>query len=117
MERKKEMKQRYKEMKTPMGVFIIKNNMNGKAFIDVSKDTKSILNRDRFVLKMGMHRIKELQQDWKEYGEEAFVFDVLEYLPYDEKEEKKDYSEELEIMKMLWLEKLMENEGIELYKK
>lgn len=114
---KKELKQKYKEMKTPMGVFIIKNNMNGKAFIGVSKDTKSILNRDKFQLKMGAHRIKELQSDWREYGEEAFTFEVIEDLPYDEKEEKLDYTEELEIMKMLWIEKLIQDGSVQLYEK
>lgn len=106
MKTKKEMKQVYKEMKTPMGVLAIKNKTNGKIFIDVSTDTKSMINRHRFQLKAGMHRVKELQQEWKEYGEEAFVFEVLEQLKYDEKEERTDYQEELEILKMIWLEKL-----------
>jgi len=114
---RKELKQKYKEMKTPMGVFMIKNNINGKAFVDVSSDIKSILNRHSFQLKMGVHRIKEMQKDWKEYGEEAFEFKVLEYLEYDEKDEAKDYSEELEIMKMIWMEKLNEKGPIQLYKK
>lgn len=117
MKTNKEMKQIYKEMKTPMGVFIIRNNINGKAFINASTDVKSTLNRFRFELKMGNHRIKEIQNDWKKYGEEAFDFEVLEVLKYDEKEEKSDYSEELEIMKIIWLEKLNENKTLQLYKK
>lgn len=53
-------------MKNPMGAIIIRNNRNRKVFIDVSKDTKSIINRHRFQLKSGMHMIKELQREW--YG-------------------------------------------------
>lgn len=117
MKSKKELKQQYKEMKTPMGAFMIKNNSNGKAFIDISTDTKSILNRYRFQLEMGGHRLKELQNDWNEYGTEAFTFEVLEELPYDKKEEKTDYSEELEILKMMWLEKIKEKGVTSLYEK
>ncbi|TCO74637.1 GIY-YIG nuclease family protein [Marinisporobacter balticus] len=102
MKKNNEMKRRYKEIEMPMGVFIIRNNMNGKAFINVSTDVKSTLNRFRFELKKGSHRVKDTQNDWKEYGE---------------KEEKTDYSEELEIMKMIWLEKLNENGTLQLYKK
>lgn len=117
MKTKKELKLEYKEMKPPMGAIIIKNNLSGKIFIDVSKDLKSIINRHRFQLKMGMHKTKELQQDWNEYGEEVFSFDVLEELKYDEKEEKIDCTKELEIMKMIWLEKLKKDGLVQIYEK
>ncbi len=116
MDTKKELKQKYKEMKPPMGVFIIKNNINGKTFVGVDKDTKSIINRFKFQLQWGGHPIKELQQDWKKFGEDAFTIKVLELLEYDEKEEKTDYSEELEILKMIWLEKLNPDGKLKLYK-
>lgn len=115
MDTRKELKLKYKEMKTPMGAIIIKNNINGKVFIDVSKDTKSIINRHRFQLKSGIHKIKELQMDWNGYGEEAFSIEVLEELKYDEKEEKADYTEELEIMKMIWTERLEEDKSVQFY--
>lgn len=115
--KRKELKQKYMQMKPPMGAYIIKNSINGKALMGVSKDIKSTFNSYRFQLKMGSHMKKELQKDWKEYGEEAFDFEVLEYLEYDKKGEKTDYSEELEIMKMIWMEKLNQNESIHLYKK
>ena len=117
MESKKELKQKYKEMKTPMGIIMIKNTVNGKVFIDSNSDTKSIINRHRFQLKAGSHRIKELQQDWKEYGEAVFTFEVLEELSYDEKEENKDYGEELEIMKLIWIDMLSKNDPAMIYKK
>ena len=57
-----------------------------------------------------------MQRDWKQYGEEAFEFKVLEYLKYDEKDDKSDYGEELEILKMMWLEKLNVGKETYLYK-
>lgn len=112
---KKELKQKYKDMKTPMGVFIIKNSENNKAFVDISLDTKSILNRHKFQLKMNMHMVKELQNDWNKYGEDKFTFEVLESLSYEESEEKIDYNEELEIIKMIWIEKLTKEGNTILY--
>ncbi len=117
MDTKKELKLKYKEMKTPMGAIIIKNNINEKIFIDVNKDIKSIINRHRFQLKTGTHKMRELQMDWNEYGEEAFSFDVLEELKYDEKEEKLDYTEELEIMKIIWTEKINKDKSVRFYEK
>ncbi len=116
METKKELKQKYKEMKKPMGIFIIKNNVNGKIFINGVTDVISTLNRHRFELKLGSHKIKELQKDWKEYGEGSFTLEVLEQLAYDKDEEKTDYHIELEILKMIWLEKLNENGRLQVYK-
>lgn len=106
--KKKEMKQKYLEMKFPMGAFIIRNKVNGKVFVNVSHDIKSTFNSYKFQLRMGSLRVRELQKEWKKYGEEVFEFKVLEYLEHDKKEDKKDYSEELEIMKIVWLEKLSE---------
>ncbi len=114
---REDLKQIYKEMKPQMGVYVIRNTINGKVFMDVSKDLKSIFNRYRFQLKMGCHAIKEMQKDWNKYGEDSFAFEVLQYLKYDEKEEKTDYSEELEIMKMIWIEKLNEGGFTVLYEK
>ncbi len=116
-QRQKELKQKYLEMKPPMGAYIIKNNMNERALMNVSKDIKSTFNSHEFQLKMESHMVKEMQRDWKKYGEEAFSFEVLQYLEYDEKGEKTDYTEELEIMKIIWLEKLNEDESTELYKR
>ena len=52
-QRQKELKQQYKEMKPPMGIFIIRNRMNGKAFIHTSQNVESGLRRDKFQLEMG----------------------------------------------------------------
>ncbi len=116
MATKKELKQRYKEMKTPMGLIMIRNKINGKTFLEASTDTKSLINRYKFELQMGGHKIKSLQREWKEYGEDSFEFRVLEELEYEEGDDKKDYTEELEIMKYIWMERLSKDKELELYK-
>jgi len=104
-------------MKTQMGVFIIKNNKNNMVYVDVSTDIEKILNRYKFELRMGSSRIKEMQKDWTNYGEQAFSFEVLDTIKRDENNENRNYSEDLKTLKMLCMDKLKENEAIGFYNK
>nr|WP_295969815.1 GIY-YIG nuclease family protein [uncultured Bacillus sp.] len=91
MDRKKELKQLYKEIPVEAGVFQIKNHQNGKCFIGSTRNLKT-LNGLQFMLEMNTHRNKELQNDWNLFGKEVFTIEVLEKLKktedpyYNEKE-------------------------------
>lgn len=106
MDRRKELKQQYRQMKPQMGVFAIRSNSSSKCYIEGTQDLKSALNSARFKLEFGNHPNRELQQEWKEYGETDFVFDVLDVLEYHDDESKTDYTEELALLRMMWKEKL-----------
>ena len=69
MKTKKELKEEYKQPKTPMGVFQIKNIKNKKVRIDKSIDMESKWNRHKMELKFGNHRNRNFQKEWNEYGE------------------------------------------------
>lgn len=84
MDRRKELKLAYKEAPRPMGVYQIKNQSNGKIFIRGSMNLPGSLNSNRFQLNFNCHRNKALQDDWNEYGPNAFTFDVLETLKPEE---------------------------------
>ncbi len=114
MDRKRELKELYKNMKPDMGVFIIKSKSNNKYYIEGTHDLKAGINSTKFKLNFSNHPNHGLQKAWKEEGELAFTIDILEKLKYDEDESKTDYSEELEILKMLWKERLSK-EGAEFY--
>jgi len=87
-----------------MGVYQIKNQVNGKVFVAASSNLEGTIARDRTWLGLGGHQNKALQQEWKAFGAEAFTFDVLERLtPTDE---PRNYSEELAILLEVWLETL-----------
>mgnify|MGYP002383887052 CR=1 FL=1 len=43
----KELKEKYKQMKFPMGVFQIRNTVNGKIFVDSSTNLPAIWNRHK----------------------------------------------------------------------
>jgi len=55
-------------------------------------------------LKFGSYKNKELQKEWKLFGEDKFVFEVLSELKH--KEEEANYKEELKILEELYFEKL-----------
>ncbi len=102
--RKKELKLEAKEVKVVAGIYQIKNTKNGKRFIESLPNLKSIDGR-KFSLKYDSFMNKELQKDWNTYGEEAFIFEVLEEVEEEKlgTMDKKKYLKELEGK---WLEKL-----------
>lgn len=83
MNRRKELKEQAKEVKTEAGVYQIRNERNGKVYIDSTLNLKTI-NGQRFMLQMGSHLNRRLQAEWNEYGENAFVIEVLETLKQDD---------------------------------
>ncbi|PKM94265.1 MAG: hypothetical protein CVU84_12470 [Firmicutes bacterium HGW-Firmicutes-1] len=113
-DKKKELQEKYKQMKFDMGLFAIINKSNSKHYLETSQDVKALINRREFTLKMGMHPNKELQKDWQQIGQDGFEIKILEQLEYDEDDSKTDYSDELELLKMIWIERLIK-ENIEMY--
>lgn len=79
MDRKKELKQLYKETPTEAGIYQIKNIKNEKIFIGSTRNFKT-LNGVKFTLETGTHSNKELQKEWSHFGKDAFCIDVLETL-------------------------------------
>ncbi|MBO0329189.1 GIY-YIG nuclease family protein [[Muricauda] lutisoli] len=102
---RKELKDQYKQMKFPMGVFQIKNISNNRVFIDNSPDMESKWNRHKMELKFGNHRNKDLQADWNRYGEENFTFEVLSELKIEEGENT-NYNSELNTLQDIVLQEL-----------
>ena len=98
MDRKDKIKE-YKRSIQPMGVYQIRNKVNGKIFIGRSKDLKGILNRIKFQLKNNLHVNKNMQNDFNEMGEANFSFEILDYLePKEDMEE--NYKKELRKLTM-----------------
>ncbi|MGA3086723.1 MAG: GIY-YIG nuclease family protein [Thermodesulfobacteriota bacterium] len=87
------------------GVYQIKNRANGKVFIGSDKNLPGKFNSHRFQLKQGSHMNRALQEDYKNFGEEKFSFDVLDYLEPKE-DPKYDYAADLALHEEMWVEKL-----------
>lgn len=103
-------------MKKPMGIFQIRSKASNKCYIKATNDLKGTMNGAKARLWGGTHPNRELQKEWKESGEENFIFEVLENLEYDKDESKTDYSDDLLLLQMIWEEKLA-RENTVFYKK
>lgn len=96
--------EQYKEIPIEAGIYQIRNTVNGKVFIDKTLNFK-VLNGRTLTLQNGIHQNKALQQEWNEYGADAFVMEVLEVL----KPSDNPYvvpNDELKKMLEKWIEKL-----------
>lgn len=102
---KKQLKKNYSQTPRPMGVFLIRNNLNDKILLGVSLDLPGIINRHKFQLRAGRHPNKALQADWNELGSENFAFEIVDELT-PRAGDAVDYRVELESLENLWLERL-----------
>jgi hypothetical protein len=113
MDRRTELKLLYKETEISLGVYQIRNKVNGKIFIGSGLNLQGMINRSQFELKMGMHRIKALQADWNQHGEAAFSFETLQQLKPDN-ESKRDILKKLQALEKAWVHQL-QTDGESIY--
>lgn len=116
MNRKKELKLQYKQMKKKMGLFTVRSKANKRCYIEAAKDLKSRINMTKFKLDFGSHPVKSLQDDWNRFGKDNFSIEILEEIKQEENISENDYKDELTLLEMIWEERLI-MEKIELYKK
>lgn len=111
-ERQKQLREAYKQAKKPMGVYLFQCLATGKAYLGATPDLRGVMNGTRFKLDSGYHPCRNLLADWKQYGgAEGFRIEVLEELPYDEKDETRvDYRDDLETLRDLLAERFPEHE-------
>ncbi|MBE0649930.1 MAG: GIY-YIG nuclease family protein [Bacteroidales bacterium] len=105
MKTRKEIKDEYKQMKFRIGVFQIRNTVNNKIFVEGSTDLVAIWNRIKFQLNAGLHPNAELQKEWKEFGAENFVYEILGEIKQDDTESV-DYRREVKQLEEMYLEKM-----------
>lgn len=105
MKTKKELKEQYKQMKFPAGVFQVRNTTNNKIFVEGSVILDAIWNRHRVQLNFGNHPNEELQKDWKELGESHFKFEIPDTID-PEKEEIKYPGKEVKSLEAIYIEEL-----------
>lgn len=114
--RKKELTEQYKRTKPQMGIFIIRSKTTNKCYLQTTQNLRGVMNGAEVRLNAGMHPNRELQKEWREFGPDNFTIEILENLEYGEDETKTDYTEELDVLQMIWEERLY-GENIEFYKK
>ena len=104
-ENNKQLKKSYQQSSRPMGVFLIRNNLNDKVFLGAGLDLHGVINRNRFQLSAGIHPNKLLQADWNQQGGDNFSFEIVDQLAPTQ-DQGLDYREELAVLEKLWLDRL-----------
>jgi hypothetical protein len=102
---KKELKKQYAQTIQPMGVYQVKNLINGKIFIDSGFNVQGKINGCRFQLIHGSNKNKALQEDFNKTGIGNFTFEVIDNLKPKE-EPQTDYIKDLQLLEEMWIEKL-----------
>lgn len=64
-------------MKAPV-IYKIRNVVNGKFYVGSTMDTRERFRTHRNKLRRGTHHCAHLQFAWSKYGEECFVFEVVQ---------------------------------------
>jgi len=105
MKTRKELKEEYKQMKFRMGVFQVKNKINGKIFIGSSTDLVAIWHAQKLQLDMGIHPNSDLQKDWNEYGAENFVYEIKEEINQTD-DRQIDFAKEIKTLEEMIIEEL-----------
>ena len=101
---RKKLKEEYKNVISAKGIFIIKNNKTGKVFLGSTLNLHGVLDKNKFILNMGSHNNKQLQEDWKTFGEKSFSFEIPETLKIKEDRDY-NYDEDLRILELIWIDK------------
>jgi group I intron endonuclease len=100
-----ELKRAFKETPRQAGIYQIKNTRTGKLLVGSSTNLHGPLNKHRFILSIGRHDNAALQNDWIQFGPDAFSFEILEIVKPSE-DPSFCLEDELTLLEQIWLEKL-----------
>lgn len=81
---KQQLREKAKNHTITMGVLSIKNNRNGKQYIQSSLNLEALVNRIKFELNSRLFNNTALQKDWTESGSESFTFEFVTIVPNEE---------------------------------
>ncbi len=66
-------------MKKKIGIYLIKNEVNGKVYIGNSTDIDRRWYNHKMELKNEKHHSPKLQRAYNKYGKDAFFYEVIQY--------------------------------------
>src|SRR3954468_9839660 len=106
MKTNKQLKADYNQIKFRIGVFQLRNTVNGKILVGSSVNLDAIWNRIRMELKFGGHRNAGLQNEWKEFGEDVFKFEILSEIEQKDGEQQSDYNWQVKKLEAMFIDEL-----------
>lgn len=102
---KREMKNQYKNSKQIGGVYRIRCDQSGEAWVHTSADLQGAKNRFAFQCSTNLCPESAMSPAWEQYGAAGFVFEVLEEIEKKETQTPREFSEDVSALLELWKEK------------
>ena len=109
--KRKEMKNAYKAKKITAGICCIYCSGNNRRLIQATRDTESLRNRFVFSMKTGTNPDPLLLEEWKQYGNDSFSFEVLEEIEKREGQPEKEFADDIDVLYEMWPEKFRDEEA------
>lgn len=112
---KKELINRYKHQEVEMGIIRVHNTLTGYSFVDICTNLYKPFEGIKFQLNLGRFKVKNFQEEWNKYGEQAFTFEIVEKLKPIEGATDKEKMDDLKELLQMWVDS--QGENLKLYKK
>jgi hypothetical protein len=98
---KKEAIRKFKEQKTPQGLFAVRCAVSNRVWVGSSRNLNSAQNMMWFSLRQGSYPERTLQDEWDAQGENAFRYEILETL--DDSFSPMEITDLLKAKKLSWI--------------
>ncbi len=103
---KRALKAQYKNRTIVGGIFCIRCEAAGEAWIRATTDMQGSKNRFAFSSSTNFCPEACMAQAWKQHGASAFSFEVLEEIEKKEAQTDREFSDDVAVLLELWSEKL-----------
>jgi hypothetical protein len=106
MDKRKTLKNEYKQGKIIGGIYRITNTHNGMYLLDYAINLQAKQNMFNFMASSGSCLDYRMKKDWAEFGGKVFIFEMLEALEKKKEQSQDEFISDLKMLTQFWSEKL-----------